>query len=108
MAIKQLDVPLADVLIETGLGIRAMNSALAPNNVGATSASVRIRFCATLSEGYDYASHTSEKGARFSFLFITGSGSGYSRSRDLHLYHRYTEQIFIEVNVEFQELPAIS
>ena len=33
--IKELQLPLADVLIETGRGIVAMNDALGPNNVGA-------------------------------------------------------------------------
>ena len=107
MAIKQMNVPLADVLIETGLGIHVMNNALSANNVGATSATVKFLFVASFAEGFDYVNHTNEKGCSFSFWFIGGGASGWSRSTELHMYRRYAEYIRMEVEVNFELLPAV-
>jgi hypothetical protein len=108
MPIMQMNVPLADVLIETGIGIYAMNTALAPNNVGATSASVKIRFVASLQAGFDYQDHTHAAGGAFTFWFIGGAAAGWYRNTELHLYRRYAEYISIEVNVNFEMLPAVA
>ena len=107
MPIQQMNVPLADVLIETGIGIHAMNNALAPNNIGATSASVKIRFAASLQSGFDYSDHTHTAGGSFSFWLIGGAAAGWYRNTELHIYRRYAEHIYIEVNVNFEALPSV-
>ena len=107
MALMQTNLPLADILIETGIGIYAMNKALETNNVGATSADVAIRFCASLQEGFDYKSHTHTAGGAFTFWFIGGAGAGWYRNTELHLYRNYSEYISISVNVHFEALPAV-
>ena len=106
---KELDVPLADVLIETGIGVAYMNHYLGENNVGATSASVKIRFVASMTEGHDYTNHVrTSSGAKFRFLFFGGGGTKTQRSTSYHQYHRYAEHIFIEVNVNFEQLPDVT
>jgi len=107
MAIVQTNLPLADILIETGIGIRAMNSALAANNVGATSADVAIKFCASLQQGFDYAQHNHAAGGAFTFWFIGGAGGGWYQNTELHLYRRYAEYMSITVNVHFEVLPTV-
>jgi hypothetical protein len=108
MAIKQMNVPLADVLIETGIGIVAMNNALAVNNVGATRATVKLLFVASLQDGFDYQSHTHSAGGAFTFWFIGGAGAGWYRNTELHIYRSYAEYIRIEVEVNFEVLPEIT
>lgn len=107
MAIKQMNVPLADVLIETGLGILAMNTALAANNVGATSANVKFLFVASFQDGFDYSVHSHSAGGAFTFWFIGGAGSGWYKNTELHLYRSYAEYIRMEVQVNFEILPEI-
>jgi len=108
MAIVQMHVPLADVLIETGLGIHAMNTALAANNVGATSASVKFLFVASFQEGFDYSVHNHAAGGAFTFWFIGGAAAGYYRNTELHIYRQYAEYIRMEVQVNFEILPTIA
>jgi hypothetical protein len=107
MAIQELNVPLADVLIETGLGITAMNNALAVNNVGATSASVKLLFVASLQAGFDYTNHTHAAGGFFTFWLLGGAGAGFYRNTELHIYRQYAEYIRIEVQVNFEVLPTV-
>lgn len=108
MALVQMDVPLADVLIETGIGIRAMNYALGENNVGATSASVKIRFVASFVEGNSFSSHNySSKGAKLRFLFFGGASTKHQRTTDYYSYRRLSEHIFIDVSVNFETLPDV-
>lgn len=107
MAIVQTNLPLADILIETGIGIKAMNEALETNNVGATSANVAIKFCASLQQGFDYASHTHTAGGAFTFWFIGGAATGWYRNTELHLYRRYAEYMAITVDIHFEVLPAV-
>ena len=108
MAIMQMNVPLADVLIETGIGIRYMNNALAANNVGATSASVKFMFVASFQEGFSYSEHNHDSGGSFTFWFIGGGASGWSKNTELHLYRKYAEYIRMEVEVNFEILPIIT
>ncbi len=108
MAIVETDLPLADILIETGYGIVAMNNALAPNNVGATEATVDMTFMAGLSRGHTYnrANHTT--GANFTFWLIGGGGvASYTRT-ELSLYSRYSENIRIRIAVKFGPLAEIA
>jgi hypothetical protein len=107
MAIVQTNLPLADILIETGLGIRAMNNALAANNVGATSADVSINFVASLQEGFNYSDHTHAAGGAFTFWLIGGAGAGFYRNTELNIYRRYAEEITISVTVHFEVLPTV-
>jgi hypothetical protein len=107
MAIMQMNVPLADVLIETGIGIHYMNTYLAANNVGATSASVKFLFVASFQEGFVYDSHTHEAGGAFTFWFIGGAGAGWYRNTELHMYRNYAEYIRMEVEVNFELLPEV-
>ncbi len=107
MAIVQTSMPLADILIETGIGISAMNNALATNNVGATSAEVAIKFCASLDTGFDYKSHNHSAGGAFTFWLIGGAAAGWYRNTELHLYRQYSESITISVNIHFEPLPDI-
>ncbi|MCL4251519.1 MAG: hypothetical protein KJ065_25430 [Anaerolineae bacterium] len=107
MAIVQMNVPLADVLIETGLGIHHMNTALAANNVGATSATVKFLFVASFQEGFDYKDHSHSAGGAFTFWFIGGAAAGWYRNTELHLYRNYAEYIRMEVEVNFELLPAV-
>jgi hypothetical protein len=108
MAIVQTHLPLADILIETGIGIHAMNSALAANHVGATNADVAIRFCASLREGFDYSQHNHSAGGVFTFWFIGGAGAGWYNNTELNIYRNYAEYISITVNVHFEVLPVVS
>lgn len=107
MPIVELDIPLADVLIETGEGIVAMNNALAPNGVGATKAEVGINFMASLSRGFDYKRTNHSGGAVFTFWLIGGAGAASYTRTELHLYHRYTQSIKININITFEPLANI-
>ncbi|MBA7485772.1 hypothetical protein ES707_21323 [subsurface metagenome] len=107
MALVQTNLPLADILIEAGIGIWTMNTVLADNNVGATSANVAIKFCASLQEGFNYSNHSGSAGASFSFWFIGGGASGWYQSTELHLYRRYAEYMSITVDVHFEVLPTV-
>jgi len=108
MAIVQTNLPLADILIETGIGIRAMNNALAVNNVGATNADVAITFCASLQEGFNYADHSHSAGGAFTFWFIGGAAAGWYRNTELEIYRKYTESICIRVSIHFEIIPTVS
>lgn len=108
MAIKELDIPLQDVLVETGEGIIAMNDALEPNGVGATQASVKINFMASLSRGHDYKRTNHSGGAAFTFWLIGGAGAASYTRTELHAYSKYHEQINIEVDITFEPLPETS
>ena len=108
MSIVQMNVPLSDVLVETGRGIVAMNNALAPNNVGATSASVKFMFVASFQEGFDYSSHTHAAGGAFTFWFIGGAAAGWYRNTELHIYRKYAEYIRMEVEINFEMLPTVA
>lgn len=105
MAIKEMEIPLQDVLVETGEGIVAMNDALAPNGVGATRASVRLNFMASLSRGHDYSRTNHSGGASFSFWLIGGAGAASYTRTELHAYSRYHERINIRIDVTFEPLP---
>jgi len=104
MAIVELDIPLADVLTETGMGIVAMNDALAPNNVGATEADVSISFMASLSRGFDYSRVNHKGGAVFTFWLIGGAGAATYTKTELHIYYQYTQTINITINIKFRSL----
>jgi hypothetical protein len=105
--IVQTDLPLADILIETGYGIVAMNNALAANNVGATEANVKIVFMAGLSRGHTYDRTHVNAGAVFSFWLIGGAGAASYTKTELHLYNRYSENIRIEVDIKFEPLAEV-
>jgi hypothetical protein len=105
MAIKEQEIPLADVLIETGMGIVAMNDALAENGVGATQASVKINFMASLSRGFDYKRENHSGGGAFTFWLIGGAGVGSYTRTELHQYSNYHEEINIEIDITFEPLP---
>ena len=106
MALVQTNLPLADILIETAWGIKYMNAALEANNVGATSADVAVKFCASLQQGFDYQDHSHTAGGAFTFWFIGGAAAGWYRNTELHLYRRYAEYMSITVDVHFEVLPT--
>lgn len=105
MAIKELDIPLQDVFVETGEGIVAMNDALKPNGVGATKSSVSINFMASLSRGHSYSRENHSGGAVFTFWLIGGAGAASYNRTELHAYSRYHEQININIDITFEPLP---
>ena len=108
MAIVETNLPLADILIETAYGVVAMNSALAPNGIGATEADVSIRFMASLQRGHNYSRADHSAGASFTFWLIGGGGSAsYSRT-ELHSYSRYMENIRMDIHVKFEPLASIT
>lgn len=107
MAIVETDLPLADILIETGYGIAAMNKALAPNNVGATEANVEMTFMASLSRGFSYNRSHTDVGASFTFWLIGGGGSASYTRTELSLYSRYSESIRLRVGVKFEPVANI-
>ncbi len=108
MPIVETDLPLADILIETGEGIVAMNDALAPNGVGATRATVAINFMASLSRGFDYSRQNHRGGAIFTFWLIGGAGAATYTRTDLHAYHSYSETINIKIDVTFEPRPSVA
>ena len=108
MAIVETNLPLADILVETGEGIVAMNNALAPNGVGATEANVDLTFMASLQRGFDYSRTNKSGGASFTFWLIGGGGSTSYTRTELHLYSRYSETIRIRVGVKFEPLASIA
>jgi hypothetical protein len=108
MAIVETNLPLADILIETGEGIVAMNNALAPNGVGATEASVELTFMASLQRGFDYSRTNHSGGAVFTFWLIGGAGAATYTRTELHIYNRYSENIRIRINVKFEPLANIT
>lgn len=107
MAIVETNLPLADILIETGEGIVAMNNALAPNGVGATDARVKIVFMASLQRGFNYSRTNHSGGAVFTFWLIGGAGAATYTRTELEIYNRYTENIRIEIDIRFQALANI-
>jgi hypothetical protein len=108
MAIVETNLPLADILIETGFGIVAMNAALAPNGVGATHATVGIRFMASLQRGFDYSRTNHSGGAVFTFWLIGGAGAASYTRTDLHVYNQYSENIRIDISITFEPLPEVA
>ncbi len=108
MAIVETNLPLADILIETGEGIVAMNNALAPNGVGATEADVSIRFMASLQRGFEYSRANHSGGAVFTFWLIGGAGAASYTRTELHVYNRYSENIRMDIHVKFEPLANIS
>ena len=61
-----------------------------------------------LGQGYDYTKHTVKAGAAFTFWIFGGAGAGTYRSTNLHLYRRYSEHIYITVNIHFEVLPSVT
>lgn len=108
MAIQELDIPLQDVLVETGEGIIAMNNALEPNGVGATEASVSMNFMASLSRGHDYKRTDHSGGAAFTFWLLGGAGAGSYTRTELHAWNNYHENIRINIDITFEPLPETS
>jgi len=102
--IVETNLPLADILIETGMGIVAMNDALEPNNVGATEANVKIVFMASLQRGFDYKRTNKKGGAAFTFWLIGGAGVATYTKTELHIYNKYSQNIRIEIDVKFETL----
>lgn len=68
MTIKEMEIPLQDVLEETAYGIEQMNRSLEKDdaNLSATEASGAMNFMASLSRGHTYTreSHTAGEHSR--------------------------------------------
>lgn len=105
MPIVQMDVPLADVLIEAAYGFKYMNDSLRPSGVQSTKVEVAIKFVASLKEGFDYEKHTHTAGGMFSFWLLGGAGAGWYTNTELHIYRQYAEHISIEIKALFEAVP---
>ena len=108
MSIVETNLPLADILVETGMGIVAMNAALEPNNVGATEADVSINFMASLQRGFNYSRTNKSGGAVFTFWLIGGAGAASYTKTELHLYSQYCQYINIRIGVKFRPLANVA
>lgn len=105
MPIVQMNVPLADVLIEAAYGFGYMNSQLRSAGVQSTRVEVGIKFVASLQEGFDYKSHTHTAGGIFSFWILGGAGAGWYTNTELHIYRQYAEYISMEIKAVFEAVP---
>ncbi|MEF8852727.1 MAG: hypothetical protein V5A28_09960 [Haloarculaceae archaeon] len=106
MTIKEMEIPLQDVLEETAWGIENMNTALEQDdaNLSATEASVNMKFMASLSRGHTYTRENHTAGGAFTFWLIGGAGGGSYTKTELRTYSNYSEQISIEIDVTFEPL----
>ncbi len=106
MTIVQMNVPLADVLIEAAYGFGFMNDQLRSSGVQSTRVEVAIKFVASMQAGFDYTDHTKEKGGSFSFWILGGSAAGWYTNTELHIYRRYAEYISMEIKAVFEAVPT--
>lgn len=106
MTIKEMEIPLQDVLEETAWGIENMNRALERDdaNLSATEASVNMNFMASLSRGHNYTRESHSAGGAFTFWLIGGAGAGSYTKTELRTYYQYSERINIEIDVKFEPL----
>ena len=105
MPIVQMNVPLADVLIESAIGFGYMNNRLRSSGVQSTKVEVAIKFVASMQAGFDYESHTHTAGGAFSFWILGGAAAGWYTNTELHLYRHYAEYISMEIKATFEAVP---
>lgn len=108
MPIVQMNVPLADVLIEAAYGFGYMNSRLRPSGVQSTRVEVAIKFVASLQQGFNYSEHNHDAGGAFSFWLLGGAGAGWYSNTELHIYRQYAESISIEIRALFEAVPQVT